>query len=88
MRLQGGGYHQENNLVYAAIHKACAECGLTWINKYKTTKDVRCSLEDLNQYYYGVDSCKEAIEKSGRRSSMHSIIGIILVICMIPTLYC
>ena len=49
--------------MYAAIRKACAECGLTWINKYKRTKDVRRGLNDLKQDYYGVNPFKEVFGK-------------------------
>ena len=37
-----------------------------WFNLYrkvKTKEYVRRGLEDLKQYYYGVDSCEEAIGK-------------------------
>ena len=59
VRIKGGGYHQKKYLMYYAVCKACAECELAFINKYKTTKDVRRGLEDWNQYYYGVDSREE-----------------------------
>ena len=49
--------------MHAAIRKACAECELTCIDKYETTKDVRRGIKDLKEYYYGVYSCKEEIGK-------------------------
>ena len=51
-RLKGKNYQQDKNLVYAKIRRAWADCGLTWIDKYKITKDVRHELEDLKKYYY------------------------------------
>ena len=59
--LQVRDHYQVNTVVYAAIRKVCAECGLTWINKYNMIKYVRRGAEDLEQYYYVVDSREEAI---------------------------
>ena len=53
--------------MYAAIHKAFTECGLTWIEKYKTTKYFRRGLKDLKQYNYGVYYIEEVIGKPTKK---------------------